>query len=189
MNSHNLTPSEIALFRSVKKSALVLLLLYRLQAPVTARLVSEILEIDYSTSRKRLAELSRLGFVARSSAGWILTQSGSQLLLYENRKNARKPRFNSSSDGAVDNSVDKSRTESAFLTLSEHGISATPNVRQIVRSNDYITPESIEAHAERLKQENRFSNGLLITVLHAGDPLPLSDAERRRRGWAKLVSD
>ena len=88
-----LPPPEVATLRSIKRSAIVLLLLIRLDRPVTAKHLSEILAIDYQTTRKYLHELNQVGAALHMPTGWIFSQ-GSQLLLPMN-SNAKKSRSES----------------------------------------------------------------------------------------------
>jgi hypothetical protein len=78
-----LTPDEIARFRALEKSAIVLVLMSRLDRPVGAREIADILAIDEHTAAKHLRQLSRLNLVARSGRynGFTLLQGGRQQIL------------------------------------------------------------------------------------------------------------
>lgn len=78
-----LPPSEIELFRAVRKYAAVLLLMLRLDTPTGESELAQILGMHSETVRTHLRGLSKAGFVARSGrfGSWILTGSGRQLIL------------------------------------------------------------------------------------------------------------
>lgn len=78
-----LPPNEILIFRSLKKCALVLMLLIRLDKPIGETEISKILDLDPKTVRSNLRSLSTLGWVTRTKFknGYILTQAGRQLVL------------------------------------------------------------------------------------------------------------
>lgn len=110
--TYSLTVSQQEILCSLRKTAVVLILMFQLDRPVRAKEVSSLLRIDYETARGYLSDLSRLGSIARTRSGWILTSGGRQLVLPA--KNAENPRYLKVS---VD-SDEKNAEESAFLSLT-----------------------------------------------------------------------
>jgi hypothetical protein len=86
MTSH-LPSNEIELFRSLKKTAIVLMLLFRLDKPVGESEIARILDIHPETTRIYLRSLARLGLVTRTHRfnGWTLTAGGRQMILGEGK--------------------------------------------------------------------------------------------------------
>ena len=80
--SHPLTPEEITQFRSLVKPAIVLLLMLRLDRPISAKEIARILKLDQHTVARYLRSLSRLNLVAAVGyhQGYILL-GGRQLIL------------------------------------------------------------------------------------------------------------
>lgn len=122
------TPQEVMLLRSIKRTAVLLLLMIRLDRPATAKELADILDADYSTIRKHLRELSRLSLVTETRAGWMLTQGGGQLLLSPfnadshidtplSPDNAEKPRFEARKNR--DTSASASLNQNTFLLEEE----------------------------------------------------------------------
>lgn len=101
MQSGSLTQQEIIQFRLLKKMAVILLLMFRLDRPVGPSEVSEILEIDRHTASKYLKSAVDIGIATRPHYhdGYLLTNQGRQLVL------------------GVDNPVDK-------LDNSDHNMKA-----------------------------------------------------------------
>ena len=89
-----MTPEEISQLRGLIKPAVVLLLMLRLDRPVGAKEIAEILNLDQHTTARYLRSLSRLNLVARAGyhQNYILL-GGRQLILGEepNVKNAHLP--------------------------------------------------------------------------------------------------
>jgi hypothetical protein len=83
--SSQLHPKEVELFRCLKKTAIVLMLLFRLDKPVGEREIAGILDIHPQTIRTYLASLAHLGVVTRTHRyqGWMLTGGGRQMILGE----------------------------------------------------------------------------------------------------------
>jgi hypothetical protein len=86
MTSH-LPSNEIELFRSLKKTAILLMLLFRLDKPVGESQIAQILDIHPETTRIYLRSLARLGLVTRTHRfnGWTLTAGGRQMILGEGK--------------------------------------------------------------------------------------------------------
>jgi hypothetical protein len=87
---------EAKLLRSIKKTAVVLLTLIKLNRPSGEKELSEILDISQETMRGYLRSLQRVGLVGKISRyrGWIITGIGSQLVLPEISASAEFPRSN-----------------------------------------------------------------------------------------------
>jgi hypothetical protein len=86
MTSH-LPSNEVELFRSLKKTAIVLMLLFRLDKPLGESQIACILDIHPETTRIYLRSLARLGLVTRTHRfnGWTLTAGGRQMILGESQ--------------------------------------------------------------------------------------------------------
>jgi DNA-binding MarR family transcriptional regulator len=72
-------------FRRLKKTAIVLMLLFRLDKPVGESEIAEILDLHPETMRIYLRSLAGLGLVTRTHRyhGWTLTVGGRQMILGE----------------------------------------------------------------------------------------------------------
>jgi hypothetical protein len=83
--SSQLHPKEVELFRCLKKTAIVLMLLFRLDKPVGEREIASILDMYPTTVRTYLRSLASLGVVTRTHRynGWTLTAGGRQMILGE----------------------------------------------------------------------------------------------------------
>jgi hypothetical protein len=79
----DLTPQEVAQFRLLKKMAIVLLIMFRLDRPIGPNEIAEILEIDRHTAGKYLKSAVDLGIITRPHyhEGYTLTANGRQLIL------------------------------------------------------------------------------------------------------------
>ncbi|MEJ2302887.1 MAG: hypothetical protein P8Y14_15290, partial [Anaerolineales bacterium] len=77
----------LQLFRSLKKTAIVLMLWFRLDKPVGESEIARILDIHPETTRIYLRSLARLGLVTRTHRfnGWALTTGGRQMILGEGK--------------------------------------------------------------------------------------------------------
>jgi hypothetical protein len=75
----------VDLFRSLNKTAIVLIVLFRLDSPLGECEIAGILDMDWGTVRFYLRSLARQGMVTRSHRfhGWILTAGGRQIVLGE----------------------------------------------------------------------------------------------------------
>jgi DNA-binding Lrp family transcriptional regulator len=83
-----ITPQQTLIFRGLKKSALVYLLLLRIGRPIGETKIASILSITPKTARERLRDLVELGLVTRIHAqnGYIVTGGGLQLIGLEELK-------------------------------------------------------------------------------------------------------
>lgn len=197
-------PAEIALFRSIRKTAIVLLLLLKLDRPISMLKIASILDMDHKTVSSYLRSLSQLNIIANTSDGWVLTQGGSQFVLSSEgvgdfpmlttatttigRSNHSQAEVAEEGVGISPIPLDQ-RCEKAMATLADYGVSGTKMIINLVQSKDYITAEYVERSAERLEKEKRFSTPLLITVLRCGDPLPMTAEEKHRRSFEKYYRE
>jgi len=215
-----MNPATVATLRSIKSSAIIVLLLIQLRGrPTRAKQIAETLAMDYETTRRHLRELAYLNIVSETPTGYILLQGGDQLVLtFDMQESAEKPRFlasttttttigkSSESERKAAEEAEKKRGNPALLsdakqlkrgnsalsTLESYGISTSSRaVIHMVEQNDYITDEYIEAQADRLNAEGRFSTGLLLHVIRSGDPIPMNAEERaearRKASFSKFT--
>jgi hypothetical protein len=79
------TDPPLRIFRCLKKTAIVLMLLFRLDKPVGESEIAEILDLHPETTRIYLRSLAGLGLVTRTHRyhGWMLTTGGRQMILGE----------------------------------------------------------------------------------------------------------
>lgn len=201
--AQQINPQTVTVLRSMKKTAIIVLLLFNLSGPVTAKHVAELLDIDYQTCRKYLKELSLLNVVSETPVGWVLLQGGPQLILPpsaifepdnaiiaptpESSSAACPTPFHLQEEEEVEevlkarfSRVDQ-RVDQCLQTLTDYGITATPRVLEILR-DERITPEYIASQAERLEKEKRWSTGLLLTVMKCYDPVPTIKRKHKEKG-------
>lgn len=197
----SMTPAEINLFRSLKKSAIVLLLMFRLDKPIGATEISDILEIDIRTSRRYLRSLSRLGYVARIHFhdGYILTNGGRQLILPAAVHELEPGKMSQvglttttinltslidsvvveeSKPGKI-SQVDEEPLDPEILeAFDEVGIGLNKRSEALARQ-EHVTPEYIRAHAAALRKRKQrgYHIGLLITIMESGQPPPEPDGQ------------
>lgn len=148
-----LPASDVAFLRGIKKTALLLLCLVRLDGrPATARQVANILSADYETTCRQLHDLAALGMVTDTRIGWILTSGGSQLLLPAAM----------AVDNAVDNCAEKPRgdADSALNATVELGISAEKPRLNPPPSLAPLLPYSIKEEEEEEEAEERGKTAL-----------------------------
>ena len=203
-----ITPKETRVFRLLKRTAIVLLLLLRLDKPTGETEISRILEIDNETARTYLRSLADIGLIARANYhhGWILTCAGRQMVLGQPAENPRplaeNPRLLADSASLLPSTASLSSIGSLKAVVAEEeALAENPRVsseeriqqnRQAFRDNgvgwnncvksicemEHVTPDLINAHADRLRKEKRFSTGILITAVKENDPAPLTPAEK-----------
>ena len=79
------TDPPLRIFRRLKKTAIVLMLLFRIDKPVGESEIAEILDLHPETTRIYLRSLAGLGLVTRTHRyrGWMLTAGGRQMILGE----------------------------------------------------------------------------------------------------------
>ena len=197
----NITPQETRVLRLLKRTAIVLLLLLRLDKPTGETEIARTLEIDNETARTYLRSLADIGLIARANYhhGWILTCAGRQMVLGQPAEN---PRLLAESASLLPSTASLSSIGSLKAVVAEEeALAENPRVsseeriqqnRQAFRDNgvgwnncvksicemEHVTPDLINAHADRLRKEKRFSTGILITAVKENDPAPLTPAEK-----------
>jgi len=200
----HITPEETSVFRLLKRTAIVLLLLLRLDAPTGETEIARILEIDQETARHYLRSLAGIGLIARAfyHHGYILTGHGKQMILGQSDligPPAENPRPLADSASQLPAAASLSSIRSLKAEEEEEGQPAeNPRVGieeriQAFRDNgvgwnnyvqevclmDHVTPDLINSQAKRLLQENRFSPGLLLMVVKCNDPIPQPKRSKR----------
>ena len=75
-----MTPDQIRLLRIIRRSAAVLIALSQSDQPVSARQLSNLLDLDYSTVRAYLAELIAADLVERVTGGFLSTDLSTILI-------------------------------------------------------------------------------------------------------------
>ena len=115
----------VQLFRCLKKTAIVLMLLFRLDKPVGESESAEILDLHTETTRIYLRSLARLGLVTRTHRyrGWMLTAGGRQMILGE-----ADHRWNALEAGKIKASAENPRS------LPENPSASAENPRSILES-------------------------------------------------------
>jgi hypothetical protein len=164
-----LTPDEVALFRALIKSGVILLLMLRLARPTGARELADILGLEEHTTARYLRHLARMNIVARSGyRGGYVVLEGRQLIFgggrtVENLQSCgpiiitRDTDFKNESLVIIDSArtVEKLQFDEDLSpveqALKEAGIS-NPK-RQELASLPGVTPESIRAWEANLKHE------------------------------------
>lgn len=75
--------TQVALLRSLKRTAAVFLALIYLDRPSSEAEISDLLQIHIQTARSHLHSLAKSGLITRTHryTGWILTHGGRQLVL------------------------------------------------------------------------------------------------------------
>jgi hypothetical protein len=135
----------VQLFRCLKKTAIVLMLLFRLDKPVGESESAEILDLHTETTRIYLRSLARLGLVTRTHRyrGWMLTAGGRQMILGE-----ADHRWNALEAGKIKASAENPRS------ILESPAPSAENPRSITESaassaeNPRSLPENPSASAE-----------------------------------------
>ncbi len=192
MNSY-LPPDEVTQFRAIRRTAVVVLLFFRLDRPLGETDIAEIIDIHPSTARSYLRSLSRLGIISRSNrySGYILTDKGRQLFLFSSdlleEPTAEKPRssakisrsplliestiINDDPDDTdlkviiEEESAKNSRSPELLEALAQEEIQENDHTRPLFDSN--LTPDHVLGYALKLKDKKQddYKPGLLITVL------------------------
>ncbi len=184
-----LTPDEVSRFRALVKSAVIVLLLMRLDRPAGAREMADILGLEEHTTARYLRHLAKINVVARAGhRGSYVLLEGRQLVFGERRtvENLQfEPIIITRDTDIKDESVviiDSARTVENLQfdenlspierALKEAGVS-NPK-RRALASLPQITPESIRAWEVNLKYEKgeKYKPGLLIHMLESGEPTP-----------------
>jgi len=203
-----ISDTEIKFFRSIRRTAAALLLIYRLNHPVLITEIASILNLDRKTAANQLKLLAKQGIITHTHTGWIMTQGGSQLILPINQdpqlmgkkspsmgKNYPLKTISTTTSANPLLYIEEEEEEEEedgekipiLKALAEYGIGPTPNVLKLLNL-PHVTPEYIRFHGERLKHEQKFSTGLLLTILKYGDPMPISNEERRYESF-RLINE
>ena len=193
----NLTPQEIAQYRLIKKIALPLMLMFRLDRPVGPVEIAAILEIDRTTASKYLTSAVDLGFATRTHhhEGFMLTQQGRQLILpfdfddenqmrristFEATTTALKTLGESNKPKLINQEgleavvVDPESGKNPHFTKNIAALKAAgvgEPMRSKLAAAKHVTPEYVQAHAAKVKQEGK-RIGMLVHRLRAADPMP-----------------
>jgi hypothetical protein len=198
-----LLPANEALqLRAIKKTAVILLLMLRLDRPATAKDIADTLEIDYQTCRKLLASMQPLGLALETAAGWVAAPAARQLSTgfpqdaVESARISRFEALNSSSSSSNrdkqsytveeeeeqrENTALDERTSEALDALEDAGVMINEPVIKLVEKSAWITAEYVDGQVKRLTDQKKFSSGLLLRVLKDHDPLPNDESIKRRR--------
>ena len=189
-----LTDSELCLLRSIKKTAVVMLLMMRLDPrPTGESEIARLLGINKETARTYLRSLAACSLIARAyrNNGYILTAGGRQLLLPD----AENPRITSTTTSTTyiegEFEVGEAEIEESILS-AEIPPSSTENPpsqsvihtliaavigepkRSALAAHPEITSEIIQAWETHLKKTKgaHYTIGLLIHILESGDQPP-----------------
>ena len=168
-----LSPSEVANIRSLKKTAVVYLVMLRLDRPTGPTEIADILDIHIGTVHSYLRSLTKLGIITRTGYmnGYILTVIGRQMALGHPVEIPQVP--SPSSLDPPNNSFPTTDLDPAILTaFYQAGIGINHRTR-VLAQQAHITPEYILAHnLQLISQDKENSPGLLITILESGQPAP-----------------
>jgi len=187
-----LTPAEIACFQALVKPAIVYLLLLRLNRPVGARELADILGLDEHTVAKYLRMLGKLHLVVRTrhrggyqlagdhqrffSADLIVNKlqfepATSVNKIYQDQKNKQTLTAVEVQDRHEISQLNRPSADNA-AALQLLGIGEPK--RSSLACLPHITPGAIRrwhAHLRHVKGDD-YRPGLLIHVLETGDPPP-----------------
>jgi hypothetical protein len=184
----------VALLRSIKKTAAVLLLIMHLDPkPIGESEVAELLQINRETARLHLKQLSYSRLIARSARfqGYILTHAGRQLLLTTAENPPSIPSTittNYIEETLVSEAVpvEESQTTAEYPRLTAENPRSIELVqalkdagvgepkRSSLTQLKHITPQLIKAWEKHLKKDKseKYHVGLLIHCLESGDLPP-----------------
>jgi DNA-binding HxlR family transcriptional regulator len=146
-----LSTAETMTFRGLKKTAITLLLLMRLQRPVRPAELARILDIQHRTASNHLKQLSAAGFVANTSSGYTLTHGGNQLLLPINARETRNPpedKARSTRHPTGDNARETRNTQVVEARSTRHPSGDTSGVK----ARETRTPPINNINSESLKK-------------------------------------
>ncbi len=173
----------------------VLLIMFRLDRPLSTAEVAEAAGLNLETARLHLRELSRQGLIAGSAPHWILTAGGRQLILPVRAENPRGIEPSSSSSALTEpNTCSREEAEEETRKIradfprgfsapqavdppileafQEAGIGLNKRTERLARQ-PWITPAYIRAHHAALAKHGKVdAAGLLITILESGEPAP-----------------
>jgi hypothetical protein len=140
-----LQPKEVELFRCLKKTAIVLMLLFRLDKPVGESQIARLLDIHPETTRIYLRSLARLGLVTRTHRfnGWTLTAGGRQMILGES-----EDPWPVLGAGKIKTSAENPRSISQSPTPSAENPRSTAEEPASSAENPRSIPEALTSSAE-----------------------------------------
>lgn len=195
-----ITAELVQLLRSLKKSAIVLLLMKWAGRPLGEAEVAAILDSSRTTVRTQLKSLAALGYAhrVRFHAGFELTELGEEL--FEGSTGNFFP-LATTTDPPLDFKMD-SETETGGknknmpveddraspqpvdpeveAALRRAGIMLNARTRRMARM-EHITPQYIRLHQQSLYLTRGIrSPGLLVSILESGQPPPDSPAMESR---------
>jgi predicted transcriptional regulator len=181
-----LPTAEVYTLRSLKKTCIVLLLMIRLDRPVSRNQIAAYLDIHVHTARQYLRQLSAASLIAHTSTGWILTQAGSQLVLplggakitppmlinNNNRLKDINPQEGANIKGG-ENNTPPNELPAMWSRLLSYGIDRNPRVEQIV-NQPFMTIDYLTSHVAALDRKGypmpKWA-GMLVLQLETGvDP-------------------
>jgi biotin operon repressor len=200
-----LSTEMIQLLRSLKKSAIIVLLMKWAGRPMGEAEVAAVLDSSRTTVRSQLNSLCVMGYAirVRFHGGFVLTERGQGLFGGEGGKFCPLPTttdltlLKSKMDsetvatGALQNCPVESRPfppepepvdPLIEAALRSAGIMLNARTRLLARM-EHITPEYIRAHHRHLYvTRNTRSPGLLVSILESAQPPP-DTGERERRDY------
>jgi DNA-binding CsgD family transcriptional regulator len=197
-----LPAADIQMLRTIKKTAVLLLLLARVDTPLGESGIAAILDISRATVRGQLKSLSALGLVVRVSLhnGFLLSELGRELFGVERVKFCPIPTtvvdLNLLNSLKSDSEVNKLKQDKncpveteplppdeaptdeppiapeIVAALRSSGIMMNQRTRALARM-EHISPEYIRAHHKNLYlQKGLVSTGLLVSILESAQPMP-----------------
>jgi DNA-binding CsgD family transcriptional regulator len=192
-----LPPADVQMLRTIKKTAVLLLLLARVDRPLGESGIAAILDISRATVRGQLKSLSALGLVVRGSLhnGFLLSDLGRELFGLERVKFCPIPTtavdLNLLNSLKSESEVNKLRKDNncpiepepptpheepiapeIVAALRSSGIMMNKRTRALARM-EHISPEYIRAHHKNLYlQKGLVSTGLLVSILESAQPMP-----------------
>jgi hypothetical protein len=193
----------IQLFRSLKKSAIVLLLMKWAGRPLGEAEAAAILDSSRTTVRAQLNSLCTLGYARRERYrdGFVLTEQGYSLFsgeegkfcplpttadlhLLKSKKDSEEIAPGTLKNLPFENEPHQTRPEPVDpqieAALRSAGIMLNARTRLLARM-EHITPEYIRAHHRHLYVTRKTrSPGLLVSILESGQPLPDTGEVDRR---------
>lgn len=166
------------------------------------RLPTDELELD-------MKQLETTGIIQRTLDGWIVTNFTKRQAAVPHKERTRQYRKRQQHNEYIGddcvtkspveqnrvekNRIDQNRSEAEVERdifaatananmLKKYGVAINDKTIGIAQRQD-LTPSIIEAHAERLLREHRFTAGLLITCLQDGDPVKVTSDASRYTEW------
>jgi DNA-binding MarR family transcriptional regulator len=181
----------IQLFRSLKKSAIVILLMKWAGRPLGEAEVAAILDSSRTTVRAQLNSLCALGYARRERYrdGFVLTEQGQNLFdgaeskicplpatadipLLKLKRDSEAIAVGTGKNVPLENAPQEPVDPQIAEALRSAGIMLNARTRLLARM-EHITPEYIRAHHRHLYVTRKMrSPGLLVSILESAQPLP-----------------